>query len=777
MILFLALTALFSAGLARLKLCRDPLASLYLQGHPFLPALEAIEKMAPEPALLIGILEAKGGDIYNQETVAKIDRVTKRLMSTEWVLPAGVTSLTKGFTHYETSANGMEMEPVLGRTWPRTPQDFEALKRKVAINPMGPGAYVAYDGSAAMITAPLADISAHAEQAYGQLPEAERARLSRSAYVARRHGEFLASLRRLVEELRSEEEDAGHRLLFMGPQLIEADLTAMGTFQLPVAASLTFLLVIVLLAAHFRNLQGVLVPLGCLVAPVLWSLGIYSLAGKAFNPMALLFPLVLGLISLVVGALAAGTYFRLYRDDQDKNLAITAAYATPSILAALTTAGLGILSLGITRVPLARDLGLLGLFWFLGAFAALFVLCPILHSLLPLQPAAKRGVRPGVSGRAATALARLAAGPGRTATLVLLAILLVAGAFAAARLPAGDNTPGYSYLRPDHPWNRCFSLLGRKFMGPFQLLVHARAREPGGLLDPEVLNAFGGLCDHARARAGARECIALDMMVELARRTLMDGNPKWQTIPWSPEQVSRLAGMVVEQGGVESFVDKTFTEATVSPFFPESDAGRIDQTAALLQAYLDSHPSDKVGFRLGGGLLGMTKAVNDAVREAYPKALAACFGIVLLLGAVTNRSVLPGLALSLSLAAAGAVVWLAMALTGTPVSLPLVPAQVAGVGLGAAFGLPLLRGRFPARRDPAAAPGETSLTEAAAEALFLGALFLAACLPWFFIGMKFQSQMVLAAGVLAPLEALACVIFIPALGRSLESRIRTRAGR
>ena len=62
---------------------------MYPSGHPFLPALQAIKKMAPEPRMLIAILEVKNGDIYNQETIRKIDRITKGLTEVEGVFPAG----------------------------------------------------------------------------------------------------------------------------------------------------------------------------------------------------------------------------------------------------------------------------------------------------------------------------------------------------------------------------------------------------------------------------------------------------------------------------------------------------------------------------------------------------------------------------------------------------------------------------------------------------------------------------------------------------------------
>ncbi len=114
LITFLALTAFLCFQLKGLKMEQETLESLYPAGHAFLPQLQAIKKMAQPPRMLIGILEVKEGDIYNPETVRKIGRITKALTSIEGILPGGITSLTQGTDHYNNTAEGLRIEPVLG---------------------------------------------------------------------------------------------------------------------------------------------------------------------------------------------------------------------------------------------------------------------------------------------------------------------------------------------------------------------------------------------------------------------------------------------------------------------------------------------------------------------------------------------------------------------------------------------------------------------------------------------------------------------------------------
>jgi predicted RND superfamily exporter protein len=307
--------------------------------------------------------------------------------------------------------------------------------------------------------------------------------------------------------------------------------------------------------------------------------------------------------------------------------------------------------------------------------------------------------------------------------------------------------------------------MAEKFMGPYQLLVHVKANEQGGLLDPEAVHAIGDFSRYLRKQGGARDSIAFDMMVIAARSMLMDGNPKWQTVPLSREQVKGMGELVVEQGGVESFIDETFTEATISPFFPEKNTEGIEETAAAMQAYIDRHPSDRLVFRLGGGLLGMSKAINDGTRTAYWKSLAAAFVLVFFCAVLATRSLFQGLLITLPVAAAQAVVWTIMVATGMKVDMPVALVSAVAVGFCSVFGylevrdLGMLRGE--ADGDPG--EGHPGSGETSGFALLFGFLLFAALLPWFFIGLRFPSQMVLALAMTVLPAAVFAALFVAPL--------------
>lgn len=768
----LGLTVFFCVHLTDIKMAKEPLETMYPTGHKFLPAINAIKKMAPEPSMVVGVLEVKNGDIYNTKTIDKIDRITRGLMSIDGIMPSGITSLTRGVDHMNNSVDGFRSAPILGKKWPETSAEFELLKRKVAVNAMGIGRYVSYDHTAVMITAKLSDIDQKMENAYQQLTDAEKETLSFKDYKKQQTGAFQDNLLKRISDLKLKEDDANHTFYFMGMEILMAQMTEMGKRDIPIAAGTMLFFVIALSAFYFRTFPGIFIPVVAMIISILWGLGIFGWCGVEFNPMALLFPLAMGLLSLAFSVLTLKQYYRLNEKIKDKNLAIAATYGSTPVMISILTVGLVTLSLYAVDVPMIKDLGVFGLFWMVGTFAAVILINPILISFFPVSKVIKTDVKDGACQSLVNHLMLLSGGKGKYVIPAVLAVIIAIGCFCVANLEVGDNAPGSSYIRNNHPWNQCFSRLAKKFMGPYQLLVYVKAKEKGGITDPDALNAIGDFSDYLKNQGGAKDSIAFDMMIKIVRTTLMDGNPKWQVIPEKKAQVEGLGGMVVAQGGVESFIDKTYTQATISPFFPEKDAGHIDTYASRIQAYIDNHPSDKVEFYPGGGLLGMTKMLNDGTRDTYTKVLIAAFFGCVIFGTLATGSVLLGVLVSIPVAVAQAVLWIGMTIAGMPVSLPVVPASAVAIGFGPVFGYLLLGQVFGVhnglRSYNHGNARENRFGKTGEDVMFTGIIIFAASLPWFFIGMKFQSTMMLVLGLTVLLEAIAAVIFIPAVAGWLK---------
>jgi len=765
LILFLVITGALCLQLPNIKATSDPVTPLIPPRHPFATTLQTIEGMNTLPETLMVILEVQSGDIYNKETAEKIERIAGELVGVQEIKPGGIRSLAVGLNHYENTVEGFMGEPILGRIPPETEEDFQAVKRRVAVNSLGIGTSVAYDGTATLITVPLVDLDTKLETTYKQLSGEDRIGLSLEEHKKKRLDAFHQKLLGLARDLKAKEEDGNHKLHFVGTRTLAAEMTEMARRQVPLAVAAMLVLVVLLLAAYFRSFRGTLLPVLALALSVLWALGMLGASGMAWNPMGFLFPVMLGVLSLVCIAEVMSEVDQSSQEAAGKTQAIAVAYGRTPVVASVLAAGLVSMALLAAGVPMLRGLGTFGLFWAVGTFVVVALIGPVLISLFPGPAKAKGEGREGLFEKVAEGMSSAFRGSKRVVLWALLVAVLVAGGLCAWKLDVGNNTPGSSYIRSTHPWNQGFRLFAERFNGLYSLLVHVKAKEEEGLLHPEAIREMGDFSTYLRGEGGARESVAFDWVVKLGRIALMDGNPKWWTVPASREDVEGLARLLTFPGGLEVLVDKAFSQATIASLFPEDDTESIDEYVSRMEGYIDSHPSEHLEFSLAGGLLGVTKAINDGTRQAYAKTLALAFIAVFVVGIFVTRSAFSSLIVTLSLVAAQAVAWLIMTALGGAISLATVPAAVVGVGFGAVLGMYLVRQIEPRgdRSNDAVEPLGAGRGRAGGTVLFFGALTFGAMLPWFFVDLRVLSDMALMLGITVVLESIAAVVFIPSL--------------
>ncbi len=758
LILFLVMTGFLCLDLDGIELQEDPTESMMPPGHGFIPALRAIEAMDEPSESLIILVEVKEGDVYNTETVKKVERMTRVLMGVEEFIPKKILSLYTGMNHYDNTAEGLIGEPILGRISPQTREDFLDVERRVAVNPFGIGHVVSYDGTATMIMAGITDLDTKTELSYQRLADEERKSVSLEEHKKKGIDRFHDDLLGLVDRLEATEEDKNHRVYFTGDRLLAAQLTAMVRDQVPLAAAATLLAMLLALALYFKSLRGAMVPVLCFALSMLWGLGFLGASELALNPMAFLFPLLIGILSLLCSAMVVREYDRAVPKTQSKKEAILAAYGSAPIGASLLMAGLVNLVMLAAGVPMIRTFGWLGLFWLVGTFVVVALICPILLSLLPLpSPRQDEGTR-GACDTLAEGLTGISLGRKTRGVAILLALILAAGGLCFGLLQVGNGMPGRSYVRSTHPWSEGFDLMGERFNGPYIFLVRVEAKEEGGLLNPEAINQMGDFSTFLNAKGLVRQSLAFDWVVKLARMALMDGNPKWWTVPASQKDMEGLSRLLSFAGARGVLVDESFSAATVACFFPERRADRIDAYVSVMRDYIEDHRSGLIDFSLGGGLLAKTKVINDGTRRAYRTTVALALVVVFLLGMVLTKSATTGGVIALSVGAGQALMLLIMTIVGWPVSLAAVPAAVVGVGFGALFGIYLVRSG--ARADRIAGAG--------GPVLFLSLLAFVCTVPWFFLGLKLQADMAILLGISVLLQAVATMFFLPALLRSLS---------
>src|SRR5579862_5092024 len=226
--------------------------------NPYVQFYNEFRKMFGTANILSVILEVKHGDIYNPETLQKLDRITKYITDTKGVVPYQILSIAHPAVNSVTVTQGtVQVRPIFYPGVPKTQEDADRVRFSVYANPNVRGLFVANDDTAAVVNA-------------GFWEEALDFR-----YLSER-----------MLELKRMEEDDNHTIYITGfPWLYTSVLQY--TTQLMYIFGLTVLTLAFLLYAYFRTWTGIWVPIFSGVLSSVWGLGMAAFLGFDLDPLVL----------------------------------------------------------------------------------------------------------------------------------------------------------------------------------------------------------------------------------------------------------------------------------------------------------------------------------------------------------------------------------------------------------------------------------------------------------------------------------------------------------
>ena len=150
-ILVAVMTAFFAYSMKDLRLHTD-FFDFYPRRHPYIQFYNEFRRMFGTANVMNVILEVKKGDIYNPETLQKLDRITKFMINTKGVVPYQILSIAHPAVNSATVTQGsVQVRPVFYPGVPKTQEDADRVRFAVYANPNIRGLYVANDDTAAVV--------------------------------------------------------------------------------------------------------------------------------------------------------------------------------------------------------------------------------------------------------------------------------------------------------------------------------------------------------------------------------------------------------------------------------------------------------------------------------------------------------------------------------------------------------------------------------------------------------------------------------------------------
>ncbi len=637
-------------GWSALTLRIDPgVESMIPSGPGDLARLQAFQARFGSDEIVV--LAFHSDRLFSRESLDRLDQLTRRVAALPYV--ARVLSPTN-----VRDLDGDELGPVpvipyaqvvAGKLSP------EALGARLGSHPLFGGLLVAKDARTASV-----------------LVELEGAR-----GVADSRDHVVAELRRLAGQA-----GLGSAAFVAGIPVEKADVATYIARDQMIFVPLVFLILAAMTAALYRHPVGMLVPLTTVTLALVWTLGVFGLAGRALNPVTSLMTPVILVMSLEGTIQLLNQYLIARAHGLSRPAALEQAHRrmrTPCFNAALTAA-IGFASLLTLPIPAIRDFGLFTALGIMIGYGLTIALTPLLLACLPdLPPRVIHAFEAGPVERWLSGVVRWVARY-RKPTALAVGVLLVLSILGVVQIHV--ETDLVRSLRYASPLAAATRFIDAHLTGVNSVEIVVPA-DPGPT--PEILDRVARLEDAIRGLPGVRKVTGLPDLLARVNRAMHRGNDAYAHLPDGPDAPADVADFVVALGkeapaDLHRFLaDGAEGHATlrINARVPALDTGTSQALFAQIR-----EAADRVGLpdvSLTGNFVVFSNMSTTLVRHQV-QGLAVALVLILGVMAAQFRSVRLGLLCAIPNGAPVLMVYGLMGWSGIALSVPT--AMIASVVIG-----------------------------------------------------------------------------------------------
>jgi uncharacterized protein len=589
----------------------------------------------------MGMIILESDNIFTPVVLDHVRQITDTVSLIEGI--SSVTSVTN-MMDIKSGENGMEIGQLIDENdLPESPEDFNALKKRLLSKDMYRGSVVSEDGTATIILFTLFDDADIQSVAKAVKEKTESLHLPERMYYA-----------------------GSPMMITSIAHLISADLTRL----LPVA----FLLIALVLFLGFRSLRGVLLPLLTAIIAILWVLGIMSLTGSEMSMVSNNIPIVL---------LAVGTAYAIHvlnRIDQvkgnlDRAIIVALTYVTiPVILAALTTIAGFVSFIFGSYLTMIRDFGI---YTALGTFIALALslfFVPAVISVFSWKNINK--TREDRKGKAYLSIYFLDPVQKllfkRTKAIlvfwILLTVVSIGGVFLIKR-----NVDIRNYFKKNNPTRIAEDIMTSKFGGTKPVFVLFK----GDIQSPELLNTMLRAEEYMKQNPGVvtTQSVA-DLIVELN-----DALNEGKNIPDEKDKIEQLWFLLDGSEMMQKFVSEDQSEAIIISKFLSPENSDKKEFGVYMEKFIKENSTAACTIEITGmPFIDVTMDKSLIYSQLGSLTIALIF-VIIIVGAIL-RSFIAGLFAAIPIISAIIILFGVMGYAGIPLNIVTVLVASIAVGIG-----------------------------------------------------------------------------------------------
>jgi predicted RND superfamily exporter protein len=742
--IILAITAFFAFQIPGVQIASD-FADLLPQEHPYIQLHNEIRDVFGGANNVILSLEVEEGDIFNNETLQRIHRLTVGVDSLFGINHNLVTSLTHRTTRkvWLSPEGNVKSAPHFDPGQERyTDEELAKMRADVVANPRVYGLLVSPDLRSALIRGTLNEGTLDYEKVFLQL-----------------------------QNLLDTEAAPGVQIHATGnPVLVGWVSTYVD--QIVQIFLFTVLIMLALLTIYFRRAYGILLPMIGLVLTSIWGLGILSLLGYNLDPLMMVIPFLISARAMSHGIQLVERFYQERAVLRDGRKAARAAFESlfrPGSLGVISAA-IGLLLISLGSVPINDKLAVYASLWALSVVVTVLIAVPVTLNILPesSKPEIKGDQLRRLFPRIANLVTTRA---GVTATLSIAVLAYLVGGYFASWVQIGEAEPGSPLLYLDHPYNVSSKSINEAFPGSEELYVVAETNESGGLKRQEVIEALADFQSYMLTDPDMGGSKGLPDLIFAVNRMIHYDDPRWMVTPNDPRVAGGLMFMYMMSspvpGATLEYLDPDERIANLVFYYKDHQGETIRRAIYMVKTWMDSAAAEVEGLqlRLAGGLVGVTAAINEAAFETNLLVIPLVLILILVFVTLFYWSLHAGWLMMLAMSFATTVTYAYMGISGIGINVNTVPIIAVGIGVGIDYSIYIMdriRMEMETLGDLTGAVRKALATTGVAIA-FTATTLIGGVIMWVFISdLRFQADAALLLIVMLILNALAAVFLVPA---------------
>jgi uncharacterized protein len=632
--------------------------------HPYVILGNRITDTFGGKFVAVVALEVKEGDIYNSNTLAKVQRITSKVREIPGIIQSNVLSLGAiNVKDIEGTPDGMKITRIM-ETVPATEEEFQLLKDRVARNEIIDRLLVSEDKKMTTIIVDCGTVT--------------------------KAGGFIGIYNKLNEIIAPEKDD--ETIIRLAGTPINMYWMTIYSGKMKFVFPIALFVIGLLLFYAFRTVQGLVIPLLTAILSVVWSLAILGISGLALDPYNVITPILILAIAAGHSVQILKRYYEEYEKTRDNRQAVIDS--TTHVGAAMLTAGFvaagGFASLIAFQTASIRGFGLLTAFGILAALILEMTFIPAIRTLLkaPDEAHLRKEQRRSVFDPVLETFSRWIIGGKGKYMIIIFAVLLGIALWGITRIET-NNTPT-AFFTKGNLVNTDLKAVNDKIAGAFVMQVLVEGKTEDALKEPQALRDMEALQNYAGTLPNVGKVVSLVNFVKKMNKAMNGDDPAYDVIPDSKELIAQyflLYSMSGDPGDFDRVVDYNYQRAVMSFYVKKDSYADGKFLIEKINNFISTHLSDsELLMQPGGGIVNIVANSEVIIHGKVYNILQVC-GIIFLFATIVFVSFTGGFLVLLPLVISVLVNLGVMGISGIWLSIATATISAMALGIGADYAI------------------------------------------------------------------------------------------